>query len=139
MYLSKPCVFHLPSVLVPGLESSESRLMKPKEPAPSGSCGPFCFRWWYSSSVGSLHGSPPQFWSIGCCSLTTIGATQRACAGVPARALAFAPTVTEWRPKSLEKKPGVGRSTLTETVSFETHFVVNSTSPASTEPPFLSP
>ena len=67
--------------------------------------------------AGAEAGQPAPA-SFGCSWLTTIGATQRACAGRNARAVAEAPTSTDAIPKILLKKPGAGRLKVTLIVSF---------------------
>src|SRR5215210_7086255 len=79
--------------------------MKPKFPDPSGD--PLLFRCWYLSSVAPEQGFGLHL-SLGCCSSTTIGTTYFACANPPARAFAWARTVTDSTPKTLAKKPGAG-------------------------------
>jgi hypothetical protein len=80
---------------------------------------------------------PPQAFSIGWVTLTTIGATYFADCSPPVRAVPDAPTSTEFSPKTLAKKPGAGFSTRTRIVSNGSSFVSNSTLTAARPVVFL--
>src|SRR5207249_8707017 len=88
--------------------------------------------------VGPKQGQPGPA-SIGCSLLTVIGATQRASAGCAERAAAFACTLVESIEKSLAKKPGAVRVTLTITVSLVARSVRNVMPPRASMPPPLLP
>src|SRR3989440_9608627 len=84
------------------------------------------------SFSGPKHGLPGRP-SIGWVFLTVIGAAYVACAIPSDWAAAEAPTWTESTPRTLAKKPGEGRETWTEILSFgtilleiETSFVARS-------------
>src|SRR5215210_193423 len=66
-----------------------------------------------------------------------MGATYRAAETFHARALARPTTVTDLRPNSFAKTPGVGRSTRTLTVSLGSTFDENVIPPLATPPPFF--
>src|SRR5205823_5524919 len=75
--------------------------------------------------------------SIGCLTLTPIGATYWALCIRLARAVAFAPTVTVLTPKSFEKTPVAGFVSLTVIVSFVPTPLEKVTPDGRTPPPFL--
>src|SRR4051812_15387682 len=92
-----------------------------------------------SRSVAWLkHGHPAPL-SIGCRLSTAIGAAQRAFSGMPARAVAWARTFTDVKPKRRVKNAGAAFRACTVIVWVGAPGALTATSLAATPPPFASP